>query len=1111
MRCPGCSTDNDEALKFCIRCGADLGTTCPQCGAPSRSTAIFCGQCASPLRPEGRTNVPPPAAEHRQITVLFCDLVNSTGLSQRLDAEDWREILREYHARCAAVVREFDGHIAQYLGDGLLIYFGYPRAHEDEPRRAVRAALSIVQAVTGLSPRLEASHGVKLQVRIGIHTGAVVVGEIGAAERHEFLAIGETPNLTASIQGVAEPNSVVISDATYRLTKGYFTFRPLEARSLKGFSHVTTLYEVTGDARVRHQLDVATAGELTPFIGRAKELAFVVDRWRDAQSGQAPVVTLCGEPGIGKSRLVRTLREKVSSEQGIVLECYGSPIFQGTALHPVLEMIEGQLGFTRETSPHDKLGRLRAAMEHLHVQAPETVALLAALLSIPADDSVPPVALSPQKQRQASFDALAASLHALTTQQPVLFVFEDLHWADPSTMEFLGLLIERPPPGPLMLLQTHRPEFVPPWKSARIAPLSLYRMPPVETRQLLRAVLRDTSLPEAVEEEVLTKAEGVPLYLEEIAKATLESPTQRPAERSLDLAPSSTPMPIPATVRDSLTARLDRLGSGKTVVQIGAVLGRTFSLELLQAASGIDEAVLRDELDRLVTSELLCRGTPPADDTYSFKHALIQDAAYASLLRVTRQAYHRQIALALSERFPEIADAQPEVLAHHYTEALMAPEAVGKWALVGQRALARSAYLEAIDAFGRALRLLATISESNERDRSEIELRCALGSALVLTLGYAAQEVEENYARASFLCEKVGDSPLAGLYGIWAVHLVRSDLGATARFAELFEGLAVTSADPLTPILAYGSLGVRAFYLANYGQAQELFVNALGCPNERNGQSSTQGIEQQQLDALVKRLQSIEAYLYPIVYSAWSSIIQGLVGQAHESLHRALDLAESTRNPYALALVLAFVAVVARDSNDVDRLREVCARVIALSLENGFPFWLSTANALLGWAEVKSGNVDAGLKQAEMGVATIHNIGCFVVYPYYKSCLAEALLLAGRPAEALAAIDEALSFSEGKLASNYVPVMLRLKADILATRGDLDEAERNYRLSLSTLREQGAKLFELQTSIGLARLLRRTHRVDEARAVLGPISGSFGDGAPLLDVDAARALLVELS
>jgi class 3 adenylate cyclase/tetratricopeptide (TPR) repeat protein len=1042
------------------------------------------------------------AAERRQITVLFCDLVNSAAMSQRFDPEDWREILREYQTQCADAVRRFDGHVAQYLGDGLLVYFGYPVAHEDDPQRAIRAALSVVQAVSELNPRLKASHGVALQVRVGIHTGSVVVGEIGDAERKEFLAVGETPNLAARIQGAAQASSVVVSEATYLLTKGYFSFRGLGALSLRGFSSPTRLYEVERDPGVRSRLDVAAAAGLTPFVGRAEELAFLWERWREACDGKARVVIVSGEPGIGKSRLLRTHRQKVGAEAAIVVECYGSPLFQGTVLHPVLEMIERHLGFVRETASGEKLAKLRTELEGARIATPENIALLAALLSIPLDATVAPLGLSPQRQREATFDALIAWLRALATQRPVLFSFEDIQWADPSSLELLRLIIERTPLDPLMLLLTHRPGFTPPWTSPRLSQLVLPRMALEDMRKIMEGVLNATPLPEDVVREVLTKAEGVPLYVEEITKAVLESSAHRVTEQTADQAPPSDVPAIPSTVRDSLTARLDRLGSGKMVVQLAATLGRHFTFEVLQAVSGIPAPVLRTELDRLVASELLFRTGPPLYDGYTFKHALIQDAAYASLLRSARQTYHHQIARSLIDRFPETSEAQPELVAYHYAAAQLNDPAAKYWGLAGQRAIASSAYFEAIRHFGNALEHLSALPPSPQRSRREVDLRASLGVALMTTQGFASRDVEETYSRAAELCEELGtELPLRVVYGVWAVNLMRSILPSTRLMVPNLERVAQEERDPASALIAHAMLETWAFWRGDYAKVAEHYAGACRfCDTQQ---------PKVQHETLLREY-GFEGLLYPQLLLAWSQALKGDPEGALRAWRRGTELADAIADPYLVTQALAFGAAINHDLGHTRVAGGLADQLRELTEKEGYLFWKAGALAIRGYAMVVEGYADTGIAKIKEGLELYGTVGSKIPYPYYSSYLAEAYLLTNRADEALEVLDLALRMVRVNVDCNYEPGILRLIGEAQLAQRRLSPARESLEASVAQSRTQGARLLELRAATSLARVLREQGEANHAKEVLKGVRAKFADAIDLPALHAADEVLLQL-
>ena len=743
--CPACQHQNPSEAKFCNACSAPLSPLCSACGAKNPLGAAFCNACAAPLVSTTRVSIPteegfpdrivsqesvsPPVepltseAERRQLTVMFCDLVGSTQLSERLDPEDYRDVVRAYQAVCEAEAERFEGHIAQLLGDALLVYFGWPVAHEDDAQRAVRAGLRMLEAMGSLNGRLEQEKGVRLAIRIAIHTGLVVVGEMGGSGRLERLALGATPNVAARLEGLATPNTVVISAATYQLVHGYFTVEDLGLHAVKGVTAPVQAYQVLQESGVQHRFEVATVHGLTPFVGRDAEVTLLGERWRHVIDGMGQVVLLSGEAGIGKSRLVQILKERVAREPHTLMEYRCSPYHQHSAFYPIIDYFERTLGFTRHDSPAAKRMKLEAALAPLERTLDKTVPLLATLLSIPLSAADTALDLTPQQQRQQTLTAVLSIVLALAEQQPVLVIVEDLHWVDPSTQELLDLLIDQTPTLPLFVVLTCRPTFQHPWGlRTHLTPLVLNRLARDQVAQMVTRVAGGKRLPSEVMNHTVTQTDGVPLFIEELTKAVLESGLLRETDDHYELTGPLSAVAIPTTLQDSLMARLDRLGTAKGMAQWGATLGRQFSYALLQAVSQREEATLQRELGRLVEAELLYqRGVVP-QATYLFKHALIQEAAYQSLLRSTRQYYHQRAARVLTEQFPETAEMQPELVAYHYTEAGCNAQAVPYWQRAGQRAIERSAHVEAVAHLTRGLDVLMTLPETQERDSARTGL-----------------------------------------------------------------------------------------------------------------------------------------------------------------------------------------------------------------------------------------------------------------------------------------------------------------------------------------------------------------------------------------------------
>ena len=710
--------------------------------------------------------------DRRQLTVMFCDLVSSTVLSTQLDPEDLHAIVSAYQAACRQVIERYEGYIAQYLGDGILVYFGYPAAHEDDARRAVQTGLEILEQL----PTLELSHPV--QARIGIHTGHVVIGTIGGAGKTEQLALGETPNIAARVQGKAAPNTVVMSQATYRLVQGYFACQDLGAHGLKGLPAPLTLYEVQGEGEAQNRFDVSVQKGLTPLVGREEESELLHRRWERAKAGDGQVVLLSGEAGIGKSRLVQVLWEQIADEPqfSAVFRC--SAFYQNSAFYPVIDRLEKFLQFAKADTAEAKLAKLSQALEPVGMTDAETLALFAALLSLPLPDDHPPLQLTSQKQKEKTLHALASWLRKVSAQQPVRLEFEDLHWADPSTLELLGLFIDQVARYRVLVLLTYRPEFTPPWPlQAYMLTLQLSRLPHQQISDMVQRIA-GKALPAEILQQLITKSDGVPLYIEEVTKNLLESGLLKDVDGHYETTGPVPQMAIPTTLQDSFASRLDRLAPVRELAQIGAVLGREFSYELIRAVAQLDEGTLQAGLQQLGAAEILYqRGVPP-EASYTFKHALLQDASYESLLKSRRQQLHTQAAQVLEQNFAETVQTYPELIAHHYTEATLIEKALPFWKQAGQHEMQRSAHIEANNHLSKGLALVETLPDTPARASQELSFLIPIGASFISTRGYAVSEVERIYNRAHALCQQLGETPetVMVLHGLRIYYLMRGEL-----------------------------------------------------------------------------------------------------------------------------------------------------------------------------------------------------------------------------------------------------------------------------------------------------------------------------------------------
>lgn len=716
-------------------------------------------------------------AEHRQLTVMFCDLVGSTDLSGKLDPESLREVIRAYQETAAQVIQQYNGYIAQYLGDGLLVYFGWPQAHENDAERSVYTGLGIPEAVDQLNKRLQADHGVQLAVRIGIHTGPVVVGEMGGGDRHENLALGETPNIAARLEGLAQPNTLVISPATAQLIQRSFVLEELGRHELKGVAEPIMLYTVVGVRELDYDdHEEMLSGGFAALVGRDEEIGLLLRRWEQSKEGQGQVVLITGDAGLGKSSLVEGLRAHVRQDgmTSITFRC--SPYTTNSAMHPVIEHVQRVLGWKREDTAETKLNKLEQALQPSSLPEEVTVPLLAAWLSLLVpEDRYPALSLSSQRQRQQTQDALVAWMLEEAERQPVLTVWEDLHWADPSTLELLGLFIDQTPTVSILNVLAYRPEFIPPWPNqSHMTPITLNRLERTHIEALVRRLAGDKVLPPEVETHIVTKTDGVPLYVEELTKMLLESALLEEHPDQYVLTGSLSSASIPATLQDSLMARLDRLPEVREVAQLGAVLGREFDYEMIQALAALDDSTLQAGLRQLVNTELLYQQGRIPRAKFIFRHVLIRDAAYQSLLRRTRQQYHKQVARLLEAKFSDMVETQPELVAHHFAAAGLSEQAVDYWHKAGQKAVDRSAHVEANNHLNEGLELLRGLPETVERNEKELALLIASGNALIAAKGHSAPEVGRIYSQARQLCQQVGETPqlFPTLYGLWVFNTV---------------------------------------------------------------------------------------------------------------------------------------------------------------------------------------------------------------------------------------------------------------------------------------------------------------------------------------------------
>ena len=1047
-------------------------------------------------KPAAADEKAPAAAERRQLTVMFCDLVGSTAISAALDPEDLREVIGAYHRVVADVVRNFDGFVAKYMGDGVLIYFGYPRAHEDDAERAVRAGLGLVDAVGRLDVK-----SVRLEARVGIATGLVVVGDlIGEGSAQEQSVVGETPNLAARLQAVAEPGAVVIAASTRRLIGDLFEYRDLGAVEVKGIVGPVPAWQVLGPSAVESRFEALRGSAMTPLVGRDDELDLLLRRWARAKAGDGQVVLVSGEPGIGKSRITAALEERLYAEPHIRLRYFCSPYHQDSALYPFIDQLGRASGFLRDDPPEARLKKLAALLARA-TPPDEDVAFLADLMSLPTSERHPLPNLSPQRKKERTLEALIRQLAGLAPQQPLFMVFEDAHWIDPTSRELLDLIVERVRSLPVLLIVTFRPEFQPPWTGQpQVSMVALNRLNRRNRTALVEQVAGGKVLPDQVIDQIADRTDGVPLFVEELTKSVLESGLLREETDRYVLDRALPPFAIPTSLHNSLMARLDRLASVRLVAQVGAAIGREFSYELLRAVSRLPEDELQFALGRLVASELVFqRGTPP-DAVYSFKHALVQDAAHGSLLRSRRQQLHAQIAEALEASSPEVMDNQPELLAQHYTEAGLVEESVAYWGKAGHRSAACSAMAEAAAQFQRALDQLTLLPDTAERQRQELEFCCALGAVLIAVKGHAAPETGQAYARARELWEQLG-SPSEFLrvpFGQSLYYVYRGELDLALRLDEDLLRVSRQRNNSVALVMGHFAFGRTMMLLGGFASSRSHLEKVLAL-----------------YDPTSHRALAHQAGFHPHILSkAYLGIVLFCLGFPDEALARSsAAIAEARRlaHPPSLAGSLSLGTLLLSLLGNYAVVGEWAGQLDAMATEQGFPVWRAWGASFRGWVKVKNFDVTEGMSLLRSSLAAYRAANAVQWIPYYSALLASACETAGQVEESVSLLDDALQIVERTGERWFAAELNRHKGQLLLRRGQTEAAEELCCKALTIAQEQEAKLWELRAAMSLARLRRDQGRHSEARNLLAPIYGWFTEGFDTPDLKEAKALLDELN
>jgi class 3 adenylate cyclase/tetratricopeptide (TPR) repeat protein len=1038
-------------------------------------------------------------AERRQLTVMFCDLVGSTALSARLDPEDLRTVIGAYHTCIAEVIGRYQGIIARYMGDGVLVYFGYPQAHEDDAEQGVRAGLALVDAVANLRTDFDAA----LKVRIGIATGTVVVGDlIGEGAAQEQAVVGETPNLAARLQAAAEPGTVVISASTRRVTGGLFEYRDLGPVALKGWTESTPAWQVVGASGAASRFEAQHTTRLTPLLGRDDEIEVLSRRWHDVTQGEGRVVVLTGEPGIGKSRIALAFQERLQAEPHIRLRYHCSAHHTNSALFPFIGQLERAARFERGDAPAEKFAKLEALLMQSGVNAVHSVPILANLLSLPPSERYPLSELSPQERKEATLAALMVQFEGLSARQPVLVVFEDAHWIDPTSLELLAITVERLPQLRVLLLITARPEFAQPWPGhAHVTTLPLTRLNRRVGSAIIERIAAGKTLPEEVTNQILARTDGVPLFVEELTKTVLEGGLLQEQDGHYVLDRPLPALAIPTTLHASLMARLDRLAPVREVAQIGAVVGREFSYELLSVVAGLPKKKLDGALTQLVESELVfCRGEVP-QAIYTFKHVLVRDAAYSGLLKSRRAQLHAAIASAFEQRFPEIIQAEPETLAHHFMEAGLNEKAAGYWLQAGKAAAMRSANLEAIAHLQRGAEAVGRLPEGSQRDRRDLDFQFALGPCLIAAQGPASGKAVATFVRARELCERLGDPPeyLQVMFWLVTASVVRGELPRAAEMIATLLRLAQAHGDRPAMLNAMRGEAMILLFMGRLADARKAIEGAVEAFNASD-----------EADRLAARSAGQDAGVADLALMSWALWLLGDVDTAVTRMTAAFQRAAGIEHPHTHAYACYYASVLHALRGEPAIAQGHAERCLSLSEEHGFRQWRGLSRAIRGTCVTVLDPSSDMLKEVMGALEEYRGAGYQLGITALYVLLCRALLLLRQPEAALEVTEQGLATAVHNTERIFEAELYRLKARALLARGGSNARTSARPLldqALMTASSQHARSLELRAATDLAALAIDQGRRDEARAILAPIYAWFTEGLDTQDLKEAKAVL----
>jgi class 3 adenylate cyclase/tetratricopeptide (TPR) repeat protein len=1069
---------------------------CPACQHEPPAQSHFCNRCGAAL-----VDVPA-SGERRWLTVMFCDMVESTKLAQRLDAEDLQLVVSAYQEACARAVRNFDGHIAQYLGDGVLVYFGYPRAHEDDAIRAVESALEIHAAVpainSSVSHRLRSRIDRPLAVRIVIHSGEVVLSDLGRGSDQHRLALGDTLNITARLQGIARPGETLISAATQRLVRGAFATVDLGNVRLKGVAEPVGAHRVVASSGARSRLERSARAGLTPLVGREQEIALILDRWEQTVEGRGQAVLISGDPGIGKSRLVAVVDERIAAESLTLFMCRCSVDYRNSAFHPIVRMLEQRLGIEDGDSEEQRSVKVESGLQAAELPS-RHIRPLVGLLSVRAQRHVDAPPAQGENPRNELLDSLTACVLQLSGDRPLVLVVEDLHWIDPSTLELLGRLLARTSREHVLLLFTFRPSFAIPWDPGpQLVSIALSPLTRDQVAELCTAVAGGRTLPAPVLAELVAKADGVPLFAEELTRTVLESDLIEEHSGRLVLAGPLRDLSIPSTLQESLMSRLDGVGPAKELAQLCAVVGREVSHELVQAVSRLPGDVLQANLQRLIDAGLLTREGAPDQSRYIFRHALIHETAYDSLLRSERQELHARIARILEQRLRKQRAVPPEDLARHYERAGAVADAVRYYHLAAIQAAERAAHVEAIGHLEAAIGLIAQLPESADRDLQELDLQVALGTATMIAKGQGYAQVEVAHARARELSQKTENK--TGLFrALWGLSRFYQSQGRPSECLEMADQLRELAVDdPSLLRWAHLARGQALFWRGDPKPALAELRETIRIGAE-SGTATDLHIFGQDPDL------SSRALVGPALWILGQPATA--LAESRESCERGLK----TADPFTHALVLCFGGIVHQLRGERARTRELAGAAIDLAVERAVPLFIGFGRVMKGWAMTEDAGDDAGVDEIKRGLVELRGAGAGVGGPFVLALLVDALRTVRQPRDALAFADTALDLAANQQSHFWDSELFRLKGELVRDidSNAFEDSEQLLRRAIDLAKDRHAQSLELRAVISLARLLADRGDRDAGVALVREVYDRFDEGFDTRDLLEAGALLGE--